>query len=89
MTKVSFPLLGSISAELNWPVRPASTRWAGSNAPDKWPSAEDQRHARICGGSVTPSVDCTLWWERDKSSLCIAISPNCQQIRVQVVSMDH
>ena len=58
MKKVSFPLLGSISAELNWPARPASTRWADLNAPGKWPSAENQRPARICGGSVTPSADC-------------------------------
>ena len=50
MTKVSFPLLGSILAELNLPVHLVSTRWAGSNAPGKWPSAEDRRHARICGG---------------------------------------
>ena len=61
MTRVSFPLLGSISAELNWPARPVSTRWAGSNAPDKWPSAEDQRHARICGGSVTPGNKALIW----------------------------
>ena len=49
MTKVSFPLLGSISAELNWPARPVSTRWAGSNAPGKWSLAEDQSRVRICG----------------------------------------
>ena len=60
MTKVSFPLLGSISAELNLPARPASTRWADLNAPGKWPSAEDRRHARICGGSATPSADYIL-----------------------------
>ena len=77
MTKVSFPLLGSISAELNWPARPASTRWAGSNAPGKWSLAEYQRHAWICGGSVTPSADCTSWWEWQKSSQFTAISPNC------------
>ena len=56
MTKVSFPLLGSISAEPNWPGHPASTRWADLNVPGKWPSAEDQRPARICGGSAIHSA---------------------------------
>ena len=60
MTKVSFPLLGSISAELNWPPRPASTHWEDLNAPGKWPSADDQRPVRICGGSAILSVDCIL-----------------------------
>ena len=56
MTKVSFPLLGSILAELNWPPRPASTHWADLNAPGKWPSAECRNPVRICGGLAIPSA---------------------------------
>ena len=33
------------------------TLWADWNVADKWPSWECQSLARICGGSVTPSVD--------------------------------
>ena len=84
MTKVSFPLLGSISVELNWPVRPVSTRWADLNALDKWPSVECQSRAQICGGSATPSAGFTRLWERNKSNPLIAISPNCPQIQVKV-----
>ena len=85
MTKVFFPLLGSISVELNWPVRPASTRLADLNVPDKWLSAENQRPVRICGGSVTPLADSISLLERNKSSRFIAISSKWPKMQVKAV----
>ncbi len=61
-------------------------RWADSNAVDKGPSTECQSRAQICGGLDTFLVDCTRWWDRQKSNLFTATLQNFPVIPVKFIN---
>ena len=58
MTRIYFPSLVSISAELNWRTHLESTRWEDLNVAGKWLSLDCRNPAQISGGLAITSEDC-------------------------------